>query len=534
MAIAESTGRLSGRRHTEGTIGSRRLRLRRKNAFYSLLGTGFRLVCSARATGNWYPKRLIDVRQGTARLVITQEEELTEPYATLSHCWGKNQPFLVLTASNIRQLSKGIPNDSLPKTFADAIDVTWWLGIGYLWIDSLCIIQSGEGSKDDWLKHATEMASVYQNCVLNISADAGDNPHHGLYSTRNPDLVNELRAQVGRKYAYIWVDGLCGYDALASTPLAKRGWVLQERLLAPRVLHMGVLQIFWECRETDLVCECHPEERPINAWGLGPISPFDITDIYHPVRVGDPPKDETRQNFRRVVEHYTRCDLTFPDTDKLVALAAIAQQATALLKDEYVAGMFRSDLASQLLWQASREAGRARDHYRAPSWSWASIDGPVKLFSPRIESKVKHFAEVQSHQVKLFDAHNPFGGIEAGSKLTILGFLLPLPGVTKGFFTTRGLGFGVTKPPGIAGTVISEGTIKLDDFTPEFLNFEDTDFYLFPVVQDCHDFHCLVLARSAREQGYLRVAHWMSDDFMGRPKAEWLMSGADQTVFDLY
>ena len=58
-----------------------------------------------------------------------------------------------------------VPLKDLPLAFQHAVGITKRLGINYLWIDSLCILQSGKGSSEDWRKHLTEMRLVYSNCL---------------------------------------------------------------------------------------------------------------------------------------------------------------------------------------------------------------------------------------------------------------------------------------------------------------------------------------------------------------------------------
>ncbi|ORX99625.1 heterokaryon incompatibility, partial [Clohesyomyces aquaticus] len=93
-------------------------------------------------------------------------------YATLSHCWGLHPSFLTLEASNLNSFEKGIPVQSLAQNFHNAIEVCKRLELRYLWIDGLCILQSGVGSEDDWLCHVTEMRTIYRNSYINISATA--------------------------------------------------------------------------------------------------------------------------------------------------------------------------------------------------------------------------------------------------------------------------------------------------------------------------------------------------------------------------
>jgi hypothetical protein len=86
------------------------------------------------------PKRVIDIGdEGTnPRLYISEGEK--QQYAALSHCWGPSQ-LLTTNTATISDRQKGINWQDLPKTFRDAIKICHILGIRYIWIDSLCIIQ---------------------------------------------------------------------------------------------------------------------------------------------------------------------------------------------------------------------------------------------------------------------------------------------------------------------------------------------------------------------------------------------------------
>lgn len=184
----------------------------------------------------------------------TADGKISGRYATLSHCWGENPSFFVLTSDSLRDLCINVPYDRLPKTFQDAITVTRSLGISYLWIDSLCILQSGCGSNEDWQKHARLMSLIYANGAVNIAADNGASSHEGLFVSRIPELIKHP--------IFEWLSGtsyqLCdvkNYAAIDESVLYTRGWVFQERLLSPRVIHFGKEQVYWECRETTIAFE---------------------------------------------------------------------------------------------------------------------------------------------------------------------------------------------------------------------------------------------------------------------------------------
>lgn len=133
------------------------------------------------------PTRLLDVFGGSVKLSEHFGSEFQD-YIALSHCWGKAQPLRTLS-TNIAQHRDDIPIASLPKTFLDSIDVARYLGVRFVWIDSLCIIQD---SKDDWEHESSRMADVYGCSYLTILATASEDGRGGLFR----------RAQIGRKIQY--------------------------------------------------------------------------------------------------------------------------------------------------------------------------------------------------------------------------------------------------------------------------------------------------------------------------------------------
>ncbi|KAJ9131821.1 Heterokaryon incompatibility protein [Pleurostoma richardsiae] len=280
----------------------------------------------------------------------------------------------------------------LPATFRDAVGITRRLGVRYLWIDSLCILQDKD-DLSDWLVEASLMNKVYSHSYCNISASAALDSSKGLYSTRDP------RASV-RSPVEICVRGVhperdivtCSIvdmnfwvDNVSRCHINKRGWVLQERLLAPRVLHFGKRQTYWECREHD-AAEVYPDGLP-ELYRLLVYTNFKSFDpeVYSRKMRGQLRQgyDTGHAHYRRwaaIVQSYSETLITKP-ADKLIALSGVAKLFEELTGDTYVAGMWRRHLASELLWHVDDEQqvdGRpsARPaEYRAPSWSWASVDG---------------------------------------------------------------------------------------------------------------------------------------------------------------
>lgn len=192
-------------------------------------------------------RRLSDVSHhdaGVVKLRITDGLEVSK-YAALSHCWGKKR-ILCLTEGNLKEFCRGFAVSDLPKTFRDAIEITSWLGIQYLWIDSLTIKQD---SPEDWAIEATRMGQIYWEAFCNISALGSGDSSGGLFHDRKPTEVTPFRIPAS------WTDfpqkllnevtnsPPRGSDDFLDAPLLDRAWVYQERCLARRIIHFGRKQL---------------------------------------------------------------------------------------------------------------------------------------------------------------------------------------------------------------------------------------------------------------------------------------------------
>ena len=157
------------------------------------------------------------------------------------------------------------------------------------------------------------------------------------------------------------------------SPLSRRAWVLQARLLSPRTLHYKKTQLFWECRESK-ACESSPHPYPKNQ--IHPFYSPRYMDSRHELFGLN--ADPLHQHWPEIIEKYTDTLLTKLE-DKLVAISGLARQVYSITKDKYCAGIWREDLILQLLWRLQRPQHKGKLPYRAPSWSWASTEGKVEF-----------------------------------------------------------------------------------------------------------------------------------------------------------
>ena len=99
--------------------------------------------CRSHQKTTWVPTRLVDLEFGSrnmVRVVDTAREGIMEPYLTLSHSWGP-PTFLQLKRSNEKVLmGQGVQTSDLTINFQQAISVARFIGIRYIWIDSICIV----------------------------------------------------------------------------------------------------------------------------------------------------------------------------------------------------------------------------------------------------------------------------------------------------------------------------------------------------------------------------------------------------------
>ncbi|KAL7934928.1 heterokaryon incompatibility domain-containing protein [Trichoderma chlorosporum] len=324
----------------------------------------------------WYPTRLIDVGaiasdRSHVRLIETEHTAPQGPYVTLSHCWGNAAAIFKLEKANKASLLNELP--PLAKTFEEAIKTTKELGARYIWIDCICIVQD---DKSDWEKEAGLMADVYRNTMCNISATASSDSAEGLFYNRE-ELFTGISLSYPEKNKQLLLirEELEVAGDIEFAAITKRGWVLQERLLSPRIVHFTNRQLAWECNEL-IASESFPDGLP----------PF-WTYYYVPKRIKANHQEvfsteELMEAWEDILERYTHAKLTFR-SDLLPALSGIAKYLQDLSGATYLTGIWKTQdkCVVNLAWQCASNLFSRPSDYRAPSWSWASTDNPV-TFKP--------------------------------------------------------------------------------------------------------------------------------------------------------
>jgi Heterokaryon incompatibility protein (HET) len=331
-----------------------------------------------------------------------------------------------LLSHSITSFQKGISITQLPRTFAEAIEVCQQLGLSYIWIDALCIIQDSE---DDWAQEAARMRDIYSNSCLTIAATASTDGSGGLFSPRDTGIAMPFHAitkwstfDPGMYICSLRYDGGLYDRSVNVAPLNQRAWVLQERLLSRCVLHFAENQIYWQCA-TLTASEINPQGIRMGGSGKNLMNWTMIQDgaeherrnqrqmdylvaLYGVTRTEIPVSFTGR--WMTIVMTYSKAKLTYC-ADKLVALSGLVRRMSEIgdqQPQDYLAGLWRFNLGVQLLWYTSRSP--RPEQYRAPSWSWASVDGRVdfrpgakprgplvlKIIDAATETKMDPFGQV--------------------------------------------------------------------------------------------------------------------------------------------
>ncbi|EPE06490.1 het-domain-containing protein [Ophiostoma piceae UAMH 11346] len=365
------------------------------------------------------PSRLIDVRGNQLRVVETRDEPDSVSrggmrYTTLSYCWGTREEGLAqlrLTRESIARLQTGFPVEAMSAVQKDAVAVTRALGVAYLWIDALCILQN-DGA--DWERESALMHSIYGHSYLTICNLKTASCHAGFlpvpadqggaqtatvpFDTDEDADEDEDRDTDSYQIGPGCVSGVRGFfkegDTWArldfdTSSWITRAWTFQEAAMSPRMVLFASSGLYFSC-SNKLVWEYgRVVEKPLFLSAASLLS-TDRTKMH----------DMYRSWYLDVVQPFSG-RLATNLNDSLPALSGIAHMFGAVLRDEYVAGLWKRDLLTGLFWKLDDRLGsslaqlveflrsRTESTYIGPSWSWIGRSsstgdavGRVRSFGP--------------------------------------------------------------------------------------------------------------------------------------------------------
>jgi hypothetical protein len=398
------------------------------------------------------PPRILDVISRDDPFLLETNNEYGD-YIALSYCWGKERrPDMMLfgpkskgkrgqpdPTPNIEVHKTRISFSSMPKTLQDAVTFCRYLRVRYLWIDALCIVQ---GDDEEWAKEHHNLADTYTNARLVLAADTADGLEkgfleHNMSMARNKDTNLDSNTELTQKEHFSPSHSKappCPSPLSLNEPLNNRAWSLSEVIFSTRVIHFTSSSIIWECnsvRHCTLGCSLTFSDDESENDDTSSFRFFRCADIAQRYT-----KAELYRRWDRLVEHFTRRQInshpddTYKDAQRLVALSRLAKRFAGILRDvhacdnEYLAGIWSGNLATSLLWSVEKGlerypavTWRRPGLTRAPSWSWAAVEGPVFLDTLReFQTNVK----IREASVTLCDDNDLFGQVREG-KLVVQG-----------------------------------------------------------------------------------------------------------------
>ncbi|KAF5615443.1 het-domain protein [Fusarium sp. NRRL 52700] len=350
------------------------------------------------------PKRVLKIENDKVSLYIPKKKDVQSKdqcYVALSYRWGNDLP-LRLTRDKVSDFIKGYSISKLPETLQDAVRISRNLGFKFIWIDALCIVQDDE---KDWVEQSALMADIYRYSSLNLCAADSAGCGSGIVEMAAPHMMEVAAAttpseDTGSIETVVLVGGpistaIIDWDRCG---LLSRGWVFQEGLCSPRGLYVSRRHGLW--------------------WDCGTM--IDMIDNHEPILTGDThhafnPRTE-RRSFMSLTKHpkhhsmavrdfsftwydwmeiYTSRNLT-RKSDRLPAVAGMASYVASLSGMKYKAGLWEEDILRGLMWRRGSAGYAERVPGGAPTWSWASVTGPVH-YGEFFTMLVDHRGMVHSH-----------------------------------------------------------------------------------------------------------------------------------------
>ncbi|KAK0940858.1 hypothetical protein LTR29_007576 [Friedmanniomyces endolithicus] len=202
-----------------------------------------------------------------------------------------------------------------------------------------------------------------------------------------------------------------------------RAWRLQEAVLAERLVIFGTEQVYWSCSA-----------------GLGSQSRMSLASR-PPIRTLTVFLEDEREiavdgildfKLRRVFDywyylaHLNNNGKLTVSPGRLSTVAALASALSPYAESEYSAGLWNADIVRGLLWQSQlprshSTAGNSR--YDAPSWSWASANGPISYSLAAGLSKSRKVGVSKTHRFAVLEnnVHEdaPFSNVQLGSSIRV-------------------------------------------------------------------------------------------------------------------
>jgi heterokaryon incompatibility protein (HET) len=379
------------------------------------------------------PTCCIQVSKGMKGFKLRETRHERGTYITLTHRWNSDTETFKTISSNYdaRLNVKEFNIVRIPPLFHDVFTIAEKLGIQYVWIDSICIIQDGDGGAD-WRREAPKLAQYYQFSLFAI-AGTMENIQYGLFRASVGDgdfspwysqlmrLPYRDKDGLARGYFYVYCRKVHlvedYWNLIRKSIIFQRGWILQEWLLSKRIVWYTSKGIFFECHfqppRSDGQEVVDSQDSPALRAHIELKTSFHLST------------DNILGFWYRAIEVYSKCHLTKPELDRILAISGLAKEVGRIMassgqqqglaievkKEVFLAGLWLRALHHGLLWEEDPSTKPWQQRIAAaPSWSWASLVTPVKfpkrdeksqeaLSSP--DSVVMNQTAIRSQSIKL-------------------------------------------------------------------------------------------------------------------------------------
>ncbi|KAK4175151.1 heterokaryon incompatibility protein-domain-containing protein [Triangularia setosa] len=384
---------------------------------------------------------MVKILKKTIRVVNFDADKMSGEFAALSYCWGSQEelmrkpPYLMTSFTMSELTSKaGVSMDKMPLTLQHAFTLCKLLGIGYIWIDALCILQAQNKddirAKKDWEIESTKMEVVYSKSKLTIIAAAGTSSHSGFLpfgSYNGVTVLDSIQSllppglqvicQKGNNPSGFHFDHK--YSFRDQDAIAMRAWAYQEEILSSRYIKFRDRDVQWKCyKSTECMCGDNVSKEYMAQWG----------------RCNEPSEFKSGGSSLDPLLRWTAMVSSYfgkyvsLSTDKLVAISGLARMLEPTLKlhataIRYHAGIWecasQDATVYQLCWESNNGINTpgVHDTYIAPSFSWASLDTNPwndiwwpKSIGPRMES----ICRITKINTTLVREEDIFGRVSAG------------------------------------------------------------------------------------------------------------------------
>jgi hypothetical protein len=243
----------------------------------------------------------------------------------------------------------------------------------------------------------------------------------------NPSTSNSF---ILTTYNDVEAEGMAG--DINSCEWNKRGWTYQERGLSTRMLHFCKTKLYFECR----TCLKSEENEPLQRIGGFQMWPryeewMESSQRSEQGDTNSRMKSSMYKIWKSTVMGYTIRRLT-EGSDKLPAIQSIAAEMEAAINDSYInfAGMWRGHIKYDLLWHVKDGTRSKPAKYRAPSWSWASIDAGIAWNDGPVEPKLSH-SSLTSTPFEVLEISDAISGVSQSHFIKVRACLKHLAFITE-------------------------------------------------------------------------------------------------------